>query len=279
MISFIICSTKVELNSVLKDNIASTVKVPYEIILIDNSQNTYSIFSAYEEGVKRANYPYLCFIHEDILFRSDNVGECIVTSFEKNPDLGLLGVVGIQVLPQYPFGWWAAGYDYYVGGIIKNNKNAKMTNHYQSGCPTITKLEDAVACDGLFLCIKKELFSKISWDIETFHGFHCYDLDICMQVMQTGEKVMVAKDIKIEHFSTGNPTESFAEGCALFSKKWNRMLPVYVDSISKNTAIKIQERCMTEYLKAFPLAIRYKHIQNHPIGNKIFSLMKVLKRF
>jgi hypothetical protein len=279
MISFIICSTKKELNSVLKDNMASTVKVPFEIVLIDNSLNTYSIFSAYEEGVKRANYPYLCFIHEDILFRSDNVGECIVNSFEKNPDLGVLGVVGIQMLPQYPFGWWAAGYDYYVGNIISNDKKAKMVNYYQSGCPTKTVLEDAVACDGLFLCIRKDLFSEIRWDTENFHGFHCYDMDICMQVVQAGKKVMVAKDLKVEHFSTGNPAESFTEGCVLFSKKWNWMLPVYVNSVSKTDAIKIQDRCMIGYLRAFPLAIRYKHIQNHPIGNRILSLMKLLKRF
>ena len=42
MISLIICSTREELDPVLKDNIAATIGVPYEIIHIDNSQGKYS---------------------------------------------------------------------------------------------------------------------------------------------------------------------------------------------------------------------------------------------
>lgn len=258
MISFIVCSRKKHLDTQLVENIASVTSVPYEIIVIDNSKNTYSIFSAYNSGVERAQYPYIAFIHEDILFRSKNLGEIIIKSFNEHPQLGLLGVTGITILPQYAFGWWSAGYDYYVGSIYTHKCDPAVTS-------TIV-LKDAVACDGLFLCIRAELFKQIHWDEQTFDGFHCYDLDICMQVLKAGYKIMVAEGLLIEHFSTGNPTESFANGCVLFSRKWKNELPVSIDCITKNEVLKVQEKVFSEYLTLYPFAIRYRHIVQNPIG-------------
>lgn len=67
MISIIICSRFQSISKELKDNIENTVGVVHEIICIDNSKSQYDIFSAYNEGVKRSQYPLLCFMHEDIL--------------------------------------------------------------------------------------------------------------------------------------------------------------------------------------------------------------------
>ena len=44
MLSIIICSKFAELSSILTANIHETVGVDYEIIHIDNSQSTHSIF-------------------------------------------------------------------------------------------------------------------------------------------------------------------------------------------------------------------------------------------
>jgi len=276
MISFIICSTHKKLPNVIYENIEHTVRTPYEVIVIDNSQNSYSIFSAYNEGVRRACYPYLCFIHEDIMFRTDNVGEIIVKSFEDDPALGLLGVIGITVLPKLPFGWWAAGRDYYVGGVRKC-KTRKMTPHFTKTISKNYVLDNAVACDGLFLCIRREMFHRIRWDEDTFNGFHCYDLDICMQVIELGMKIKVTKDIVIEHFSTGNPSESFAKNCWLFYKKWESCLPVFTKNIGLAQAEKIQASVYCEYLTSYPLAVRYRHILHNKIGFLILKMMKAIK--
>lgn len=60
MISIIICSRFQSISKELKDNIENTVGVVHEIICIDNSKSQYDIFSAYNEGVKRSQYPLLC---------------------------------------------------------------------------------------------------------------------------------------------------------------------------------------------------------------------------
>ena len=75
MTSIIICSRKSEVSLELKESISSTIGVDFEIVVIDNSHNKYSIFEAYNLGAKRATNPYLCFIHEDIITSSstDNI--------------------------------------------------------------------------------------------------------------------------------------------------------------------------------------------------------------
>ena len=60
MISCIICSRRPDISAELKENIASTIGCEYELVVIDNSKNEYSIFSAYNEGVRRAKGDILC---------------------------------------------------------------------------------------------------------------------------------------------------------------------------------------------------------------------------
>lgn len=70
MVSVIVCSTHNGIPDVLKDNFEESIGVPYELIVVNNSKNEYSILTAYNMGVERSSYPYLCFIHEDVMFRS-----------------------------------------------------------------------------------------------------------------------------------------------------------------------------------------------------------------
>lgn len=278
MISFIICSTKSFIQPLFVKNIDEACSLKHEIILVDNSKNDHSIFSAYNEGVKKAKYDYLCFIHEDIVFKSDNLGEIISYTFTNNPDVGLIGVVGSEVLTRTPFGWWSAGPDYKVGNVKQypksHKRNYTIPPHYNS--KNEPQLREVVACDGLFLCIRKELFRKMKWDDNTYSGFHCYDLDICMTIKQLGMKIVVAQNLIVDHYSFGNPTESFAKACSVFNEKWHPYLPMSVPSISKSKLNNIQIQYETQILQKIPLAIRYEHICQNTIGNVILRIMKFL---
>ena len=74
MLSLIICSRTPKISNKLEKNIAETIGCEYELVVIDNSQNKYSIFSAYNEGVKRARGSVLCFMHDDIIYKTANWG-------------------------------------------------------------------------------------------------------------------------------------------------------------------------------------------------------------
>lgn len=74
MISCIICSRTSTISNELMQNISSTIGCEYEIITIDNSTNKHNIFQAYNEGIRRAKGEYLCFMHDDILYHTENWG-------------------------------------------------------------------------------------------------------------------------------------------------------------------------------------------------------------
>ena len=74
MISLVICSSTPKLSKELIQNIESTIGFEHEYVVIDNSNNQHSIFSAYNEGVHQAKGDILCFMHQDIDFQSLNWG-------------------------------------------------------------------------------------------------------------------------------------------------------------------------------------------------------------
>ena len=93
MVSIIICSVSPLLLEDLKQNIAQTIGVEYEIIAIDNREKHWPIAKAYNYGAQQAKYPYLFFVHEDTRLLSDKWGEFIIPKLAE-PECGVIGFVG-----------------------------------------------------------------------------------------------------------------------------------------------------------------------------------------
>ena len=225
-ISIIVCSTKPTISNSFEQNIKDTIgTVDYEMVLVDNSLRKYSIFEAYNKGVEIAKGEYLCFVHEDVLFHSWNWGQKLLDEFEKHKDVGMMGVVGGHVLNKVSTCWW---YTPERRGIIRQGyiRNGK----YESRLINFTWKNDndkyVVSIDGVWMAIRKQLFAEISFDQTNYSGFHFYDMDISMQIIAAGYKIMII-DIEIEHLSEGNVNASFYKNCIVFHKKWDYLLPVF----------------------------------------------------
>ena len=106
MISIIVCSRKKDISNELRKSIECTIGVEHEIIIIDNSQNSYSIFEAYNIGQDLAKYPYLCFIHEDIIFLKEFVGWGEhLSQYLSQKTTGIIGIAGSCVVSKIPAPW------------------------------------------------------------------------------------------------------------------------------------------------------------------------------
>jgi len=217
MISLIICSRTSVISSKLYVNIQNTIGIDYELIVIDNSNNKYSIFSAYNEGVSRAKYPYLCFMHEDILFQTNNWGEKVIAYFV-NEEVGLIGVIGSHFLPETVCVWTDTGLT--SGQVISDDVYHSDLSRFRNK----TYIE-AVATDGLWQCVQRSLFDKIRYDDKTFDGFHCYDIDICLQVRSLQKQVLIVSDILINHSSNGNWNKAWVDNTYKLYNKWKKKLP------------------------------------------------------
>lgn len=246
MISVIVCHRNIQLLEKFKLNVDKTIGVPWELVVIDNSNADYDIFQAYNLGVKRSKYPIVCFSHEDIIHHTKDWGKKVVNHFN-NIDLGLLGVVGGTAFPRVPATWWTKNplNIHYVnliqhwtrreppiGGYRRKIQDTRKTRDYNN--PTNKKLNQVIAVDGLWFCIQKELFDRVKFDEETYQGFHFYDMDICFQVLACNYKVMVASDILVEHFSEGYLSKDWFESALIFNEKWREDLPRVINKTDGN---------------------------------------------
>jgi GT2 family glycosyltransferase len=233
MISIVICSRNSQLDEYLASNIKRTIgRIDYEIILIDNSENSYSIFSAYNIGFKKSKYPIVCFMHEDIEYRTQNWGQLVVNCF-KNKDVGLSGIIGSKYISEIPCGWWLSKSR--RGHIIEKRNNEDIREDFGA-----KKEEQVVTIDGLWFCIRKNLYPTISFDTKTFKGFHCYDMDISLQILKLKYQIQVIQDMELYHKSQGSTNDAFYFNCVLLYKKWRNSLPVSIDINDKEKTENIR---------------------------------------
>ena len=232
MISIIISSYQPEYFAALEKNIAATVGVPYEIIKIDNP-GLMGICSAYNTGAKQAKFENLLFIHEDILFHTQNWGEKLINHLE-DPETGIIGLAGSDYVPVAPSGWFVKGHSYIH--LLQNNKSHTQPELINA---TTQNKQSVFALDGVFLAMKKEKFEDFRFD-EKIAGFHAYDLDISLRFAKKYQNYVIG-DILIEHFSNGNPDKAFFEENILVRKKYGSDFQLIQDR-------EIEMLCFKEFL-------------------------------
>lgn len=204
MISIIVVSINELLFSQLSYSIKNTVGVEYEIIKICNKNSQNSIFQAYNLGVSKSNFDILVFIHEDVVFHSENWGLVLEFFFKTLKNPGVLGIAGSSYLPISPSDWWVPNIKYIHTNFLSNKKDGEI------GKGKLKQVgeqiaQEVYALDGMFLAMKKEVFLEFPFD-ETLIGFHGYDTSICYNVSQKFQNFFVP-DILIEHFSPGFPNK------------------------------------------------------------------------
>jgi len=104
-ISVIACSIKPELCSQMLESVKKTIGISFETIVFDNREKKLSICQVYNYCAKKAKFPYLCFIHEDVMMLTSNWGMNMVAFSEKTPNCGVIGFAGGAVAMKNFWGW------------------------------------------------------------------------------------------------------------------------------------------------------------------------------
>lgn len=250
----------------LRANIETKIGYAYEIIIIDNSERNYNIFEAYNLGVKRSKGNILCFLHDDILFHTNNWGVKVIRHFT-NPNVGAIGIAGTPYLTKTPGSWWAGGL---INQQICYQEDAELKVNTRYLRNKKEDIKQVVALDGVWFCVKRELFEKIKFDDENFKDFHFYDVDLSMQINQLGYKLFTIYDILIEHNSKGNINKHWIENAKKFTQKWKNMLPFYCMNISFKMACLAELRTVREFSKI---------LEGHGISisqSNVFAIRQIL---
>lgn len=225
MVSLIICSRHSSIAPELNENIKKTIQTSYELIVIDNSLNKFSIFAAYNKGMELSTGNFFIFLHDDIIFRSQGWGKSILKIFNEHPDIGLIGVAGGTIKTQMPSTWWIGGS--VIIRIIQHHKNQIQVKDKNEGFQN-NDLMDVAAIDGVFMAMRRD--KRIAFD-EELKGFHNYDLDLSLKHFLLKKRIVVSQKILLEHFSGGNIDKQWFKSAHQFHKKNFNKLPIVIDEI------------------------------------------------
>lgn len=229
MLSIIICSRTQTINRNLSENISKTTGCRYELIVIDNSENKYSIFEVYNQGIDKSSGTHLCFMHDDILFHTQDWGKVVQSIFDQDKHIGLIGVAGAKSKTKMPSLWWSCPQDDKITSIIQHIPN-RETERWNSGFEEESVVE-VVAVDGVFMVMRKN--DRIRFSSEMI-GFHNYDLNLSFECKKEGYIITVTNEILIEHFSLGSVKEEWVKSSYKFYTLYKNSLPLNLENNKLN---------------------------------------------
>lgn len=193
---------------------------------------------AIENIVLKNDDPIICFRHEDAEIRSSiEVCEYKLTEAFKDGTVGVCGLIGTMQL-ESSCTWWGpnrplqtAGY-IIQGGVkpklddtgkeIKNEQGQTLMENYEYPMADFPGYHDYMATiDGCCMFFPKRVFENGLRFDENLKEFHFYDCDICLQLLELGQKVATI-DLVVKHQSSGIPSPNFNDLKLVFFNKWNK---------------------------------------------------------
>lgn len=278
MLSIIISSYKQHYFDALVENINNTIGegVIFEMIQIWNP-GTMGLCEAYNSGAEKAKYENLLFIHEDILFQTQNWGIELIKALQL-PDCGVIGVAGNPYYSFVPASWWNSKYDksHYIQTFSPENS---VFNDKVNFSPR-NENEEVKALDGVFLACKKSVYDDIRFD-ESISGFHGYDLIFSLKSAKKYKNYVVSS-ILINHFSKGTFSLEWLQAIL----KVRKIIGTFPNQINdRDIEIENFEKLLNHFnkykfpkMKAFKIILKYSNpkILGYKNVFKILNLSKYL---
>jgi hypothetical protein len=178
MISIVTCYKNRTQQALQERNIAKTVGIEHEYLSIDGSVPSANFAAAYNEAVTRTRGDPIVFIEHDCFFMNERWGRALSAKFAADQALGIAGVAGTQYLFADKCSWTAAGRPYVKGRIVYHLQN---DDFFATVFSTEKVDSPVVVCDGCFMAVRRDLFSRCRFDEQTFSGQYFYNLDFCLQ--------------------------------------------------------------------------------------------------
>ena len=278
MISVIVCSIKPGLLEQLKININKSIGVDYELLVYDNRNDRKGLCAVYNQLGKRAKYNVLCFIHEDILFNTQEWGR-ILLSILNEKDIEVLGLAGSKYKSAFCSGWYTGNKYFDCANVLHRFSDHDEKIYLSPSGNSV--VEEVVCVDGVFIACKKNVWEQTLFDEENLKGFHFYDLDFSLRAAKNF-KVAVTYQIDIAHITFGGDFgNNWIANAMLYHQQNKHLLPVTkLHKASKQNEINIAKTTL-DVLKNQKISwsnkmqwIKLQKLHNYP--SLYYSLLKFL---
>jgi GT2 family glycosyltransferase len=214
MLSIIICSINEENFKQQQHQYARLLgDRAFEIIGVHDAR---SLCEGYNRGVARASKDatHFIFAHDDIEFLSDDVRPKLERSLRE------FDVVGVAGASRAVGGLWSFAAPPYTFGQIAHFKPPPLNvlDVEIFGVPG-RQIGGIQLLDGVFIAAHRKVVERITWDAQTFDGWHGYDVDWSFRAHLAGFRLGVACDIAVIHASSGKPDNVWETYAARFVEK------------------------------------------------------------
>lgn len=160
------------------------LRVPegYEISFLA-IEDAKSMTAGYNEGMQDSKAKYKIYLHQDTFITYKDFLVDTVSILEKNPQIGMLGMIGVPKMPQSGIMWDGERvgkvYESHIYETIIRNGEIEEDEVY-------TEVE---AIDGLLMMTQYD----IPWREDIFDKWDFYDASQSMEFIKKGYKVVVPK--------------------------------------------------------------------------------------
>lgn len=143
-----------------------------------------SITQGYNKAMKQTDAKYKIYMHQDLLLINRDIVKNILSVFEQNPTIGLIGLAGAKNLPDSGV-WWQATERYCNVYHVYTWESIRKSVHGFFEEPIFP----VMALDGLFMATQYD----IPWRDDLFKGWHFYDISQSMEFLRQGYEVVIPK--------------------------------------------------------------------------------------
>ena len=187
--------------------------------IVFKQNNKDSLHAIYNKAIKFAmqeNIQNLVLVHDDTILENFS-DERLERLFKKFDVVGCAGTTEVSL--KAPALWHLMGGGFGSGNLHGAVAHGNEDKKHMTCCGEYPKR--VVLLDGVFMAIKRKVFSKIKFDESCPSKWHFYDLDYSMQCHKAGFKLGVG-DFIITHASPGltSFTKEFNDGQEWFLNKW-----------------------------------------------------------
>lgn len=212
-----------------------------EIVGIRESK---SMTSGYNKAMESSDAKYKIYLHQDTFIINENFLLDIVYLFEKNEDIGMIGMTGCTDMPLNGI-WWESKECY--GNTYENHDGVLK----EIGLKNVFKrFEEVKAIDGFIMITQYD----IHWQEEAFDGWHFYDVSECAEFIKAGYKIAVPKQEKVWTVHdcgiiVGNYEDEYNKYRSIYLKKYKKQLEKWHDEIINEVILQkgIDKKLLNRY--------------------------------
>ena len=137
--------------------------------------------SGYNAAMQVTDAKYKIFLHEDVFILNRHFLQDLLTIFEMDPQIAMIGATGIKKLPQDMLLWGAPR----VGALY--NSGLGRTDYESYSYKKEDGLEDVECVDGLLMATCVDL----KWRADLFDGWDLYDAAQSLEFKRKGYRLVV----------------------------------------------------------------------------------------